>query len=252
MAGWTIPSPWVDRPKRRSWWTGRNSSPRRCNGCPTGTGWCWWGRGGPANRAWPRRCCGECGRPEPTRRRWTCSTWAAWRSWRPSCYSRCWRTEAVRSGAGRSRRVGCGSFCPGRWICRRSTRGGRPCCTLAVAYNARLQTRMTGDATMDADMALFAVDRPLEQLDSAYEARWRDLRRAGPVDRVLAALAPGGRTTARRGSPDPRCPELCGSCRRGPHRSGERAGASAACRFRSSGNGSDQAGMTEGGLSGKN
>ncbi len=71
--------------------------------------------------------------------------------------------------------------------------GGHPYCTMAVAYNAYLQTRMHGDATLDADTALFAVDRALEQLDSAYEALWRDLRRAAHADRVLAALALGGR-----------------------------------------------------------
>ncbi len=45
--------------------------------------------------------------------------------------------------------------------------GGRRYRTLAVAYSAYLQTRMHGGATMEAPPALFAVERALEQLDSA-------------------------------------------------------------------------------------
>ncbi|MDA8146919.1 MAG: hypothetical protein M0Z27_12785, partial [Thermaerobacter sp.] len=71
--------------------------------------------------------------------------------------------------------------------------GGHPHCTVVVAYHACLQTGMHADATMDADTVLFAVDRALEQMDSAHEAMGQGLRRAARADRVLAALAPGGR-----------------------------------------------------------
>ncbi|MDA8144723.1 MAG: hypothetical protein M0Z27_01485, partial [Thermaerobacter sp.] len=62
--------------------------------------------------------------------------------------------------------------------------GGHPHCTVVVAYHACLQTGMHADATLD---------RALEQMDSAHEAMGQGLRRAARADRVLAALALGGR-----------------------------------------------------------